>query len=47
MAPEYIVGPACSNVPVPETIAVDEEFREPYVQGYRHAIKDIRELIRS
>lgn len=39
------VGPACSNVPVPETIVTDEKFREPYVQGYRHALRDVRILL--
>lgn len=41
-APAIDVGPACSNVEVPSTIVMDEEFREPYVQGYRHALSDAR-----
>jgi hypothetical protein len=41
-APDEEVGPACMNVLVPPTIAMDDAFREPYVQGYRHALADIR-----
>lgn len=41
-ASDEAVGPACSNVKVPPTIAVDESFREPYAQGYRHALTDVR-----
>jgi len=36
------VGPACMNVPVPETIRMDDDFREAYVQGFRHALADVR-----
>jgi hypothetical protein len=36
------VGPACSNVPVPPTIAMGDAFREAYSQGYRHALADVR-----
>jgi len=36
------VGPACMNVPVPPTIAMDDTFREAYAQGYRHALADVR-----
>lgn len=36
------VGPACMNVPVPPTIADDEQFREIYCQGYRHALAAVR-----
>jgi len=31
-----------ATTPVPPTIATDEEFREPYTQGYKHAIRDLR-----
>lgn len=44
-APEDQVGPACSRVTVPDTIAMDETFREAYVQGYRHALVDVRKLL--
>jgi hypothetical protein len=36
------VGPACSRVEVPPTLVMDPAFREPYVQGYRHALWDAR-----
>jgi hypothetical protein len=38
-------GPACSNVPVPPTIAMDDHFREIYCQGFRHALADVREIL--
>lgn len=41
-AADDVVGPACMNVTVPPTIATDDGFREPYVQGYRHALADVR-----
>lgn len=31
-----------SDVVVPPTIATDDAFREPYCQGYRHAVADMR-----
>jgi hypothetical protein len=40
-AMEAQYGPAFSNYPVPETIVMDESFREPYCQGYRHALHDV------
>lgn len=46
-APETEVGPACSNATVPTTIVMDDTFREPYSQGYRHALSDVRKLLRS
>lgn len=39
------VGPACMNVEVPNTIDMTEPFREAYVQGYRHALTDVREVL--
>jgi hypothetical protein len=39
------VGPACSNVQVPDTIATDEAFRDIYAQGYRHALVDVRRAL--
>jgi hypothetical protein len=41
------VGPACSNVPVPLTIATDDEFRNIYEQGYRHALSDVRKWLKG
>jgi hypothetical protein len=41
------VGPACMNVEVPPTINMDHDFREAYVQGYRHALADARRVIAS
>lgn len=41
------VGPACMNVPVPPTIRTDDEFREAYVQGYHHALADVRKHLRG
>lgn len=38
------VGPACCHVSVPPTIVTDEEFREAYTQGYRHALSDVRKF---
>lgn len=46
-APDEVVGPACMNVPVPPTIATDDAFREPYSQGYRHALSDARKVVSS
>ena len=40
------VGPACSRVGVPVTIDMTEDFREPYCQGYRHALADVRRVYR-
>ena len=40
------VGPACSSVPVPPTIRMDDKFREVYMQGYRHALSDVRAHLR-
>lgn len=40
------VGPACVNVKVPPTIVMTEDFREPYVQGYRHALSDVRKYLK-
>lgn len=34
-------------VQVPPTIAMDDAFREPYCQGYRHAFHDIRTLLQK
>lgn len=44
-APDQEVGPACMLVPVPPTIRNDDDFREAYVQGYRHALSDVREYL--
>lgn len=41
------VGPACMNVPVPPTIADDEDFREVYCQGWRHALAAARRALAS
>lgn len=41
-----VVGLACTNVNVPPTLVMDDAFREAYVQGYRHAIHDVREYLR-
>lgn len=41
-APDDAVGPACSKVPVPPTIANDDQFREIYTQAYRHALAAVR-----
>ena len=46
-ASDAVVGPACSNVEVQETIDMTEPFREAYVQGYRHALADVREVLRK
>jgi len=46
-APDEELGAACSLLTVPETIAMDEEFRESYVQGYRHAIDDVRSYLKG
>ena len=47
LASDEQVGPACSNVPVPPTIAEDEAFREAYAQGYRHALSDVRRWLKE
>jgi hypothetical protein len=41
------VGPACMNVPVPPTIVMDDTFREAYMQGYRHALADVRKYLKE
>ena len=46
-APDEEVGPACMFVQVPPTIAMDEEFRQIYEQGYRHALADARKVFRA
>lgn len=33
--------------PVPPTIATDDEFRDVYCQGYRHALTDVLALLAS
>lgn len=40
------VGPACSAIIVAETIANDKGFRNTYEQGYRHALADVRAVLR-
>jgi N6-adenosine-specific RNA methylase IME4 len=40
----FITEVAPSDIVVPPTIATDSAFREPYCQGYRHAIKDVLEV---
>lgn len=46
-ADDTVVGPACSFVDVPETIVMDLNFREPYIQGYRHALSDVRKHLKT
>lgn len=41
------VGPACVNIVVPPTIDNTESFREAYVQGYRHALADVRKYLKK
>jgi hypothetical protein len=42
--PDEVVGPACSHVVVPPTVDMSERFRDAYMQGYRHALSDVRML---